>query len=441
MSKARFKSLENKKIGILGLGIENIELINRILETKLHCTITICDGRGKEDLGEKFKVLSKRKRISWRIGEHFSQNLDGFDIVFRSPGWPYFDPEIAKAIKLGTIVTSPIRYFLELCPSKNIIGVTGTKGKGTTASLIYAIIEKSGHKVWLGGNIGVAPFGFLDKIKKNDYVILELSSFQLEDADVSPHVAVITNFSREHQKAADPFNPNHHKSMVSYWHAKANIFRWQKKGDRAFLNIKLKNKKLSAGKGKKVFFRKSELKTKLPGKHNMENIAAAIEVAKFLRIPKKTIESAIADFKGLEHRIEFVREIEEVRYYNDSFATIPESTITALRAFKKPIILIAGGSDKGSNFKELSYHIKKRVKFLILIKGAALPRIMAELEEIAYNKKNLETVESMREAVRHAYKQAAKNEIVLLSPACASFGVFKNYKERGELFKEAVNKL
>lgn len=441
MSKTKLKDLQNKKIGILGLGIENKALIDYILDTSLKCKITICDGRSEEELGEKYKELSKRNRIAWRIGKHFNQNLDGFDVVFRSPGWPYFDPEIAKATKLGTVVTSPMRYFFKICLTDNIIGVTGTKGKGTTASLIYAIIKKSRRRVWLGGNIGVAPFSFFKKIKKNDFIVLELSSFQLEDADSSPHIAVITNFSREHQKAADPFNPNYHKSMVSYWNAKSNIFRWQKTRDLLVVNKRLMKRNFSEGNSKIKYFGKSELETSLPGKHNLENIAAAVTVAEYIKIPRGVIKKAVAEFRGLEHRIEFVHEVDHVRYYNDSFATIPESTITALKAFRHPKILIAGGADKGSNFSELALHVKKNVKFVILIKGEASPRIKEELRKIKYDIRHIATVSDMGAAVRKAHSRAKEKDVVLMSPACASFGVFKNYKERGKLFKEEVGNL
>src|SRR3989338_3298196 len=181
--------LNNKKVGILGLGIENLALIKYLLKHKIRCQITVCDAR--LEIKNKLPVL-------WQLGKKFKQDLDKFDILFRSPGWPIDCPGICEALKAGVELYSPMKLFFALNPAKNIIGVTGTKGKGTTASLIYEILKQAGKRVWLGGNIGVAPFAFIDEIKKNDWIVLELSSFQLEDTTASPRVAVVTNFYSEH---------------------------------------------------------------------------------------------------------------------------------------------------------------------------------------------------------------------------------------------------
>jgi UDP-N-acetylmuramoylalanine--D-glutamate ligase len=433
--------LKNKKIAILGLGIENQALVMYVLKKKIKCEITICDKRDKKEFGSKYK---KFKNLKWQLGKDFNKNLDKFDVLFRAPGWPIKCPGIQKALKrCKTELSSPMQLFMELCPTKNIIGVTGTKGKGTVSSLIYQILKKAGKQVWLGGNIGIAPFEFIEKIKKNDWVVLELSSFQLEDMTISPHIAVLNNFTREHLAPADPNNPNYHKSLKVYWEAKANIFKWQKKGDFLISNFEfliskqILNSKFKT-KGTIIYFNKSDLPSKLVGEHNKENIAAAVEVAKIVGVRDEVIKKAVASFKGLEHRIEFIGEVGAVKYYDDSFATIPESAIIALKSFISPIILLAGGADKGANFKQFAREIKRCVKFLVLLNGKATPRLKTELIKIGYPKNQMILVDDIKNAVIKAKQKALVGDIVLLSTGCASFGMFKNYKERGDLFKKEV---
>jgi UDP-N-acetylmuramoylalanine--D-glutamate ligase len=445
----KLQDLKNKKIAILGLGIENQALVNFLLKKKTICEITICDKRSKEELGDKYKEFVETRHgasVQWKLGEDFNKDLYEFDILFRSPGWPILCPGIQEAVnkfplppfnKGGIIVSSPMKLFFDLCPTNNIIGVTGTKGKGTTSSLIYHILKTAKKRVWLGGNIGVAPFSFIDKIKKNDWVVLELSSFQLEDMKVSPKISVMTNFSPEHLAPADPNNPNYHRNLKSYWEAKMNIFINQKRGYLATANKKLKSK-IKKLKSKIIYFDKYNLKSNLVGEHNKENIAAAILAVGPAKIKIEIIKKAIESFKGLEHRIEFVKEIDGVKYYNDTFATTPEAAITALKSFLSPIVLLAGGADKGSDFKKLALEIKKRVKFLILLDGVATPKIKKELLKIKFSAKNIKLVYNIKEAVRVAKKNADTGDIILLSPACASFGMFKNYKERGKLFKKEI---
>ncbi|MBA3047461.1 UDP-N-acetylmuramoyl-L-alanine--D-glutamate ligase [Patescibacteria group bacterium] len=464
-TRQNLNKLRNKKICMLGFGIENQALVKFLIKENIPCEITICDARKKQIFeGEQtFVRLQRFAFLHWRLGKNYDKNLDQFDIVFRVAGYPLFSPEIEKAKKAGVEISSPTKLFFELCPTKNIIGVTGTKGKGTTASLIYYILKKGFRRsplagdcgaargrVWLGGNIGIAPFEFIDKIKKNDWVVLELSSFQLEDMDVSPKIAVITNFHKEHLSPADPNNPNYHKTLRDYWNAKMNIVKRQKKGDKAIINQKLKIKyqKQILKNKKTIFFTKSKLLSKLVGEYNKENIAAAVGVAKLVGIKQNIIKEAVAGFKGLEHRIESAGSINGVKYYDDSFATTPESAITALKSFSQPIILLAGGADKGSGFKQFAKEIKKRVKFVILLNGKATSRIKTELLKIKYPKNhrnggtgNIKLAYNIKDAVSIAEDKAVKGDIVLLSTGCASFGMFKNYKERGKLFKEEVNKI
>lgn len=429
----RLSFLKNKKIAFLGLGLENSALIRYLLKHKIKCEITVCDQRREIN-----KLSLVKAKINWQLGRNYKKNLDKFDILFRSPGWP-IDSITNYKLRLTTLVSSPMKLFFELCPTKNIIGVTGAKGKGTTASLIYEILRAAGKRAFLGGNIGVAPFAFIDKVKKNDWVVLELSSFQLEDMTASPSVAVITNFYPEHLSPADPANPNFHKSAKEYWEAKANIFSWQKKGDYAI--FKQTPSFNFQTKGKKIYFSKSELPSRLIGEHNKENIAAAVEAVKIAGVKQAVIKKAVAGFKGLEHRLEFVRQVKGVRYYNDSFATTPEAAVTALKSLAAPIILFLGGAEKNSDFFKLAQEVKRRAKFVILLKGGATARIKKELLRAGYEKNKIRLFAAINQAVKFAGEMAAPGEAVLLSTACASFGMFKNYKQRGELFKREVQRL
>jgi UDP-N-acetylmuramoylalanine--D-glutamate ligase len=440
--KAKYiKGLINKNLAFIGLGAENLSFIKFLLKNKVVCRITVCDPKTAAELGDRFleiKQLARKNKmpeIAMMTGKNYDAHLTDFDIVFRSPGYPLFSANLLKAAKMGVVIDSPMRAFFEICPTTSVIGVTGSKGKGTTSSLIYTILKAAKKDVYLGGNIGIAPFDFFDKLKPSSFVVLELSSFQLEDLERSPRIAVITNIYKEHLAPADPANPNYHKSSKAYWEAKANIFKYQKKADLLVVNEKLKakNEKLKT-RSKIVFYGKSELPSSLTGEHNKENIAAAEEVAKALKIKKEIIAKAVKGFKGLPHRLEFVVERKGVGYFDDSFATMPEASIIALRSFDVPVVLLAGGADKGLDFKPFAKEIKKRVKALILFSGKGSDKLKKVLSGIGYDV--WAEVCTMEEAVRLASGVSESGEVVLLSTGCASFGCFKNYKERGDKFKQ-----
>ncbi len=432
----KLNDLTNKKIAFLGLGVENYALLQFLLKKKIVCRITIYEKKQKNDI-KQYPELSKFKNITWIFGAYYAKNLSGFDIIFRSPGSLAHKD---RGVNLGrAALTSAMNLFFDLCPTKNIIGVTGTKGKGTTASLIYAILKTAGKRAYLGGNIGTAPFEFLPKIKPSDFVVLELSSFQLEDITKSPPIAVLTNFYAEHLAPADPFNPNYHHNLAEYLKAKLNITHWQKKNDWLVINQKLKSRNKQQTTNNIIYFTKSNLPSKLVGEHNKENIAAAAAVAKILKIKPAVIARAVKNFPGLEHRLEFVRERRGVKYFDDSFATTPESAIIALKSFNAPIILLAGGAEKNSNFKQLAKTIKQRAKFVCLLNGRATPRLKRELNKVNFTHHQI--FNNLAAAVKTATRQAAPGDIVLLSTGCASFGMFANYKERGKLFKQEVKKL
>jgi len=436
--------LQNKKIAILGLGIENCALLEFLNKQKIDAEITVCDA--KKTITPSLRSLPSPSGRgvgvrAWQLGKEYDKNLDKFDIIFRVAGYPLFTKEIIKAMMAGVKISSPTKLFFDLCPTKNIIGVTGTKGKGTTSSIIYQVLKDAGKPVYFGGNIGIAMFSFFEKIKKHDWVVLELSSFQLEDLHKSPYIAVFTNFFQDHLAPADPNNPNYHKTLKTYWDAKTNIFSHQTKDDILIANINLKEQiKLSQPKSNKYYFNTSGLKTELIGNHNKKNIAAAAIVAQHAGVKKSDIEESIKNFKGLEHRIEFIKVIDRVRYYNDSFSTNPDTAEIAIDSFRdNSIILIAGGSDKGSNFNQLARTIKKNVKHLILLPGKGTEKLKQAIKKIDY--KEFEEVGNMIQAVKRAKKIAEQGDIVLLSPACASFGIFKNYKDRGNQFKSRVEVL
>lgn len=431
------KKLNDKRIGLLGLGLDNLALIALLNKAKTRATVTICDFRSQADLP---KIKSPRLKINYQLGTAFNKNLDKFDLLFRSPGWPLSCPGIKEAKRRGqTVISSPLNLFFSLCPTKNVIGVTGTKGKGTTATLIYQILKDAtrGTKkhVWLGGNIGVAPLSFISRVKVGDFVVLELSSFQLEDLQYSPLISVVTNLYREHLAPADPNNPNFHATYNKYWQAKLNIAR-HKTNKYLIINQTLKNKiKSTKLTTKIIFFGASLLPSGLTGDYNRENSAAAVATAKILKISPTIYKRTIADFTNLPHRLEFVANKNGIKYFDNSFSTTPESTILDIKSFREPLILIAGGADKGANFRALARAIKNKVKFLILLVGKATPRIKKELLTLKFPENKLAEVTSMSAAIAVARSQGQPGDIVLLSTACASFGLFKNYKERGDQFQ------
>ena len=383
--------------------------------------------------GAEISILDESKD-----GKTFG-DLDGYDVLVRSPGVYRFRKEIVEAEKKGTVVTSKMKIFFDVCRGK-IIGVTGTKGKGTTATLIYEILKAAGTKVFLAGNIGTGIFAEIEKIDEETWVVLELSSFQLIDLEKSPAIAVVLMVTREHQ--------DWHKDEEEYVLAKANIVKFQQKENWAVVNKDYPNSVRigEMAEGIVMWITKNDLEgidkneVRLRGEHNLENIVAAAAAARIAGAEEETIRQTVSDFKGLVHRLEEVAKVKGVSYFDDSFSTTPETTIAAINAFSEPVILIAGGSEKGSDFSELGRVISetKNIKAIILI-GLMADRIEKSIE----NKKIkiLKGAKNMREIFEMVKREAAEGDVVLLSPACASFDMFKNYKERGEEFKGEVRKL
>lgn len=398
-------------------------------------------------------------RLDKRMGPDYLKSLEKFDLVVRTPGMNLRTPEFQT---LRNKLTSLTKIFFDECPAP-IIGVTGTKGKGTTSTLIYEMLKTVRSSVWLGGNVGTPLLSKVRDIKPDDIVVLELSSFQLEDLTKSPFIAVVLKVTQEHLFNFDPLASSYHVSREAYVDAKKSIVKYQKKSDSVIFNAddptSTSFKELSKAsplsfsrlrtdadayvKDHRVFLNKEEIcfsgEIQLLGDHNLENIAAASLVAARMGVPVASIQKVARTFKGLEHRLEFVGSYNGVTYYNDSFSTVPETTTAAIQSFSKPIILIVGGSEKGSDYRELGNVIlNSQVKTLIVI-GAMTQRILNAVS--GYSGQIITGLTSMHDIVEKAQKAAEPGDIVLLSPACASFDMFKNYKERGELFTYEVSQI
>lgn len=447
-------NVAGKNITVIGIGISNLPLIKYLVS--LGANVTACDRRSAEDLGENYTELEKLG-VKFNLGDGYLNNLSG-DMIFKTPGMRYDVPELLKAKKNGSIVTSEMEVFFDVCPS-HIIAVTGSDGKTTTTTLIHKMMTDAGYKTWLGGNIGNPLLTDTEKMKENDWVILELSSFQLHTMRKSPEIAVITNIS-----------PNHldmHKDYKEYIDAKKNIMLYQNEGDTLIVNA---DNQVTADIGKSangavkyfsrngmadVYLDRNIIKRgiveilnikdiKIPGMHNVENYMAAIAAVSGL-VSKEVIVNVAKTFGGVEHRIELVRTLDGVKYYNSSIDSSPNRTINTLRVFPNKVIMIAGGKDKGIPYDEIGPALAEHVKVLILI-GATSDKIQEALDaEInkTGNGKDIEVIRatSYENAVNTARSKAHDGDVVLLSPASTSFDMFRNFEERGNLFKKIVNEL
>ena len=406
------ENLQHKKIAILGMGVNNLKLMEYF-----------------KAKGIGFEVIE-----AWKSPEELVGKLDNYDVIFRTPGLPYLSGAVQQALKKGVEITSQTKLFFQLCPAP-IIGVTGTKGKGTTASLIARILEASGRKTWLAGNIGRDPFEFLDSIRSSDSVIMELSSFQLQDLHQSPHIAVVLNITSDHL--------THHKSVDEYIRAKLSIIEHQQPDDLAVMDSRLPDWFKTAGSGKKIFFDPqtvSGYQTQLIGKHYLENIAAAVDVSKLLGVDDATIKKAVAEFEALPHRLKVVREAEAITYIDDAYSTNVEPTIAAIDAIKTPLILITGGYDKHLEFSLLGKKILSatNLKALVVI-GQVTDKILAATT--GFKGKVMTGARSMPEILRQAISVAEAGDTILFSPATSSFDLFRNETDRGDQFVNAVNQL
>ena len=455
-----FAEMKTKKVVFIGAGVSHRELIG--LFRRKGIDVTLCDKRDACALGDTYGELEKLG-VKFCLGEGYLDGIFEGDVIFRTPGMYYYSPALAKARELQKVVTSEMEVFFDLCPCK-IYAVTGSDGKTTTTTLISELLGAEGKKVWLGGNIGKALLPRIEEIGENDAAVVELSSFQLISMRKSPDVAVITNVA-----------PNHldvHKDMEEYIDAKKNLILHQNAFSKTVLNA---DNDITHGMEKLVrgslnwFSRKvipqngaflaedgtvnlvsnGEItrvmhkdQIRLPGIHNVENYLAAISAVAG-EVSVETVVKVAETFGGVEHRIEFVRMLDGVKYYNDSIATSPTRTIAGLNSFDQKLIVLAGGYDKKIPFEPLAPVLIERAKVLILMGVTALKIKAAVTGCEGYDPNELEIIEvpSMEAAVETARKIAKEGDIVTLSPACASFDMYPNFEARGIHYKNLVNAL
>ncbi len=456
--KQFFNQLSGKKIAMCGIGISNTPLVLSFL--KQNARVIVCDRREREQIGELADQL-EAQGAELKLGEGYLDNLE-VDIIFRTPGMSFHLPELEKARKRGIAVTSEMEVFFDLCPA-TIFAVTGSDGKTTTTTLIAKMLQQEGKTVHIGGNIGKPLLPEIENIKPEDFVVVELSSFQLISMRKSPDVAVVTNVE-----------PNHldvHKDMDEYVEAKKNVLLHQNAFSRTVLNRdneiteefrkdvrgqslgfsmlrRLNNGAWLDQSGQlHMAYRGIDVplidrkEIAIIGDHNVANYLAAI-TAVWGYVGIESIRAVAREFAGVEHRIEFVREINGVKYYNDSIASSPSRTIAGLKAFDQKVILIAGGYDKHIPFAPLAPYVVDKVKKLFLC-GHTAEKIAQSIREYeGYNGcPEIVITENLECAVKAAHKAAVEGDVVTLSPACASFDAFPNFAARGNYFKELVNNL
>lgn len=493
------------KIAILGFGREGHSVLKFLERDSRYKNSEIWIVDKKSTIGLPLNVRSQ-------TGSNYLKNLSDFDVIFRTPGIPYLTPQIQKARKKGVKISSATKLFFDEINKKSsvishqssvkIIGITGTKGKGTTATILYKILRAAGKKVFLGGNIGIPALDLLPKLNKKSVVILELSSFQLQDLKKSPPIAVVLDIFPDHLDA--------HKTLKEYYGAKANIARYQKPGDKIFFfsasggkNSTLSKKIADFGKGKKIgvdektfrLFSPNDLKIK--GFHNFKNAVMAAAVAKSLGVPDKIIREVAVNFRGNEHRLEFVRQIcnpnlrihpnatnknnirvnppnnprksATIEFYNDSASTNPQTTIAAIMAFSnkrqetrdnklsllpvaghRSLILIAGGQDKNLDYKPLARALMGSNTKLIILFGENKNKIARAIKKIGTrDQRPVIMCKNLNEAVRRAYDFAKNIPVtgrwsrvtIIFSPGATSFDMFEDYADRGEKFKKIVKGL
>lgn len=447
-------SLKHKRVAVIGIGVSNTPLIRMLLRADVD--VTACDKNSREELGGVAEELESLG-AHLQLGKDYMEGLDQ-DVIFRTPGLRPDVPALEAARERGAEITSEMEVFFRVCPCK-IIAVTGSDGKTTTTTIISELLKAAGYNVYVGGNIGKPLLPDAAGMEAGDVAVLELSSFQLMTMTQSPDIAVVTNVT-----------PNHldvHKSMSEYIAAKENVFRYQSESGLAVFNRDndITRAFAETAVGKTVCFsRREELADGvyvkedaiwsgermvlpladilIPGVHNVENYMAAIAAVESM-VSDKVIRKVAKTFGGVEHRIELVRTLNGVRYYNDSIASSPTRTIAGLRSFREKVILIAGGYDKKIPFDELGVEITEHVKVLVLT-GTTAPKIRAAVEAApGYHGNNPEILEfgDFDRAVLAAHQAAQPGDVVILSPACASFDKFKNFMLRGAAFKKIIYEL
>lgn len=441
MSGVRYN--ESMKIAIVGYGLQGQSAYYYWRSPDNE--ITVCDRDESLELPED---------VQGQLGVYYLHRLDRFDLIVRSPSVHPQDIVAQNSEDIISKVTTVTNEFMKVCPTKNIVAVTGTKGKGTTSTLIANMLDAAGMTVHLGGNIGIPPLDLLkNNIEPKDWVVLELANFQLIDLQYSPHIAVCLMVVPEHL--------DWHPDTDEYYNAKSQLFRHQSTDDYAIYNANNENSKRIASTGKawkvpymekpgaivedgnividdQIVCKASEIK--LLGAHNLENACAAVTTVWKITQDIEALRNILTSFAGLEHRLELVLELNGVKYYDDSFGTTPETAIVAIQAFDNPKILILGGSDKGASYYDLAQAVKTSNVRKVLLIGEQADRIQDALTEAGFTDYQ-NGGDNMGEIINNAHSLAQNGDVVLLSTGCASFGMFKNYKDRGEQFQATVKEL
>ena len=445
--------LRGKRVAVIGAGVSNMPLIERLRAAGL--SVTVHDKKTASALESQYDALTGLG-AELVLGEHYLDDLPE-DVIFRTPGVHPKHPALCAARERGSLVTSEMELFFELCPCP-IIGITGSDGKTTTTTLVYEILNRAGHTVHLGGNIGRPLLPEVEQITPEHLAVVELSSFQLMDMRRSPAVAAITNLTPNHL--------DYHGTFEEYVGAKTSIFRFQREGGRLVLNwddpvthglvlphpesvcwtskttapqngVYLRaDGMLCIAEGGKARELLPQEEIRIPGAHNVYNLMMAAALVQGYA-SDDDIRAVAREFGGVEHRIEFVREKDGVRYYNDSIASSPTRTTAGLESFQEKLSLIAGGYDKHLDYTALAGPVCAHVKTLVLT-GATAPKIRAAVERAAGEKPAMIDAADFADAVRQAARAAQPGDVVILSPASASFDCFKNFMERGDRFKELV---
>jgi UDP-N-acetylmuramoylalanine--D-glutamate ligase len=443
--------IKGKKVGVVGIGVSNIPLIRFLVQ--LGAEVSAFDQRTIENLSKE--VLEFGDNIKLYLGEDYLDNLHGLDMVFKTPGMRFDNPYLQSVKEEGAIITSEMEEFLKYCPGRTI-GVTGSDGKTTTTTIIGEILKKSGYKVYVGGNIGTPLFSKIEEIREQDMVVLELSSFQLMTMTVSPEIALITNLT-----------PNHldiHKDMEEYIDAKKNIFRYQDENDLLILNEdnEITRNFADEAKGKVEFFsskkenedayyndgslylryeRIVDLKEmRVKGIHNAENFLGAFLAVEDY-VTKDVMRNLALEFSGVKHRCQFIRELEGVSYYNDSIASSPTRTIASIKSLEKKVNVILGGYDKNLDFAPLAEEGHAYMKNIVLV-GDTKYKIREVFDNLSETKGihiPMFIAETFEDAVLLLKSISKDGDIAILSPACASFDMFRNFEARGDRFIELVN--
>ena len=455
---------KDKKVTVMGLGLFGGGVGAAKFLVSQGADVMVTDLKSAEELSASLKLLNGLP-VKFRLGEHSEEDFADADMLIVNPAVPDDSSFLQIACDNNVHIDSELNIFFRFVPAP-VIGITGSNGKSTTTSLLGEMLKEAGIKTWVGGNIGVSLLEHLDEIKPDDVVVLEISSFQLEllsRIEMSPHISIVTNIA-----------PNHldrHKTMENYINSKKAIIHYQTEDDYTILNYDDPTLREWEGECKShilwfsatkelehgAFLKDNEIiinhnskrnvipcptQTNIKGIHNRQNIMAASYAAIAMHADVESIKNAIAGFTGLEHRLEYVDTINEVQYYNDSKATTPEAAIAGIKAFDSPTILIAGGYNKKVSLSQFARECTKNTKYVILV-GETANNIQELIQSVKDEKAEPEVyvATSLDESVRKAYEIAEAGDVVLLSPACASYGMFTNYEERGKKFKELVHRL